>query len=198
MKIKLLFLILIIALAGYAYYYRNNSNTEPMTQSCIETFMVSNNDPTTYYMPSIGETIKALPFDGSVTPFVIDTVPADFVGLDRDEHVVVNNTYFSDLTTVDATDTSERRMIGTYIGPESHTPKNVIISLIKSQVISTYWHLQADLCLTQEDDTDSVYRAHFNGSHEYCTNECITEDYEFIIEYDKESGDILLPPTPLQ
>ncbi len=199
MKFKILLVFGILALIGYTYYYINQQDTTPMTQSCIEKFIITNNDDIVNYLPSVSENIKSVAFTNTITPFEREEVSDNLIGLDKNKKVVVNNKYFSELTLRDATDVDERQMIGSYVDTSTtYTPREIITFLLKSQIVGTYWHLHADLCLTQEDEDDVMYRAHFTGSHEYCTNECISEDYEFAIELNKQTGQLSLLPTQQQ
>ncbi len=72
------------------------------------------------------------------------------------------------------------------------TPREVTRFLLKSNILSSYDHTHANLCLEEESDSDEEYRASYKATHYYYTNESNEETYKFEIALDKESGKIKL------
>ncbi len=72
--------------------------------------------------------------------------------------------------------------------------RDVAVYLVKNQILKTYWHLGSKVCLADEntDKLDTLYVAHFIGTHEVCTNECETEELDFRVMIEKDSGFIYL------
>ena len=54
--------------------------------------------------------------------------------------------------------------------------------------VQTFDHLGSELCLVDLVNDEDRYVARFEASHEYCTNDCYTDEYAFAVEVDKESG----------
>jgi hypothetical protein len=75
---------------------------------------------------------------------------------------------------------------------EEFSPREVTQFLLKSNILNSYWHTDADLCLEKEEDTADEYRASYKATHYYYTNESNEETYKFEIALDKESGKIKL------
>ena len=53
--------------------------------------------------------------------------------------------------------------------------------------VETFEHLGAELCLAELVNDEEMYVASFEASHEYCTDDCYTEEYVFSVEVDKGS-----------
>lgn len=49
-------------------------------------------------------------------------------------------------------------------------PREVLRFLLHADVVQTYWHMGADLCLEQEERGADGYRAILDGVHHYYTN----------------------------
>lgn len=110
-------------------------------------------------------------------------------------NVVMDNKIFSDLQFIDVTGFAGD-LTPTVIGQITETDltddewRTVLEFLLKSHVIRTYVHLEADLCLDQESNEAESYLAHFTGVHRYCTSECYEKPFEFTLSVDKQSGNI--------
>ncbi len=70
--------------------------------------------------------------------------------------------------------------------------RKLVELLIKSQTIATFDHIKAELCLKNESENDHEYTASFDGTHTYCTSECVDEKYSFIVHIDKTTGEIFI------
>jgi hypothetical protein len=123
---------------------------------------------------------------------------------EKPKAVVVNKLYFSDLRRGDATriGKGEKLHIGNFldIGFKRLAPRDLAKFLITAQIIETYWHLEADICQTGEEDGPDIYRATFSGLHKYCTNRCVKKREDFQLLIDKRNGAIHLKggePNPL-
>ncbi len=127
-----------------------------------------------------------------ITSFTIDD---SSINQEKNE-MFLNSDYFSDIITVDATNLEDTMVIGRYkqFAFDKQSPWEIIELLLKSHSVTTYWHLRSEICLVEEKDTADIYTADFYASHDYCTNECITENYEFSMEIDKNDGTITISP----
>ena len=101
---------------------------------------------------------------------------------------------FKNLNTKDATNLVDEEIIGYYLDLnfEDQNEKEIIRELLNSKYISTFWHLDSILCLTKEITNNNEYVEYFDAKHEYCTNECITDEYSFHIQINKKTGAILI------
>jgi hypothetical protein len=110
--------------------------------------------------------------------------------------VMVNKKYFSNLEKRDATriKQNEELLIGKFIDTtfQSISPENLVLFLLESQIITTYWHLESNLCLEKEDFTIDYYTAYFTGIHKYCTNKCEQDALKFSVKINKKSGEMFL------
>lgn len=117
---------------------------------------------------------------------------APLVAIDREgRRVVVNGQFFSDLERADATRLGRRevRVVGKLLG-HAIAPRALATFLLESQIVQTYAHLDATLCLVKEEESAASYAALFDGVHRYCTNRCDEEEYRFVVKLDKGSGEI--------
>lgn len=148
------------------------------------------------------DTLTATTFSNNIAPVnafsIEDTDGREYlVGIDLvDNQVVVNEIWFSDLVVVNAVHTDQSISIGEFsdLSFSGYSPREIVEFLLSSRIVSTYVHLSSRLCLTGETDTAEKYRAEYSASHDYCTNTCVTEEYEFAIEVDKNSGEIRFIP----
>ncbi|MFH0798714.1 MAG: hypothetical protein V2A66_00875 [Pseudomonadota bacterium] len=115
------------------------------------------------------------------------------LAVDKERRVaVVNARYFSQLKRIDATSAmpGPGQLIGKVLRPGAIAPEKLAHFLLESQVIETYRHLEADLCLQREEKKEGVYTAFFSGVHKYCTNECHETPFKFFIRIDGKSGEM--------
>lgn len=117
------------------------------------------------------------------------------LGKDKvNKRVVINNRYFSTLEKADATrlPAGTVKSVGKYLDTSFRllSPKQIVRFLLDAQIITTYWHLEAELCLTGEKDGKDAYVAAFTGVHRYCTNQCKTDSLEFTVTIDRNTGNI--------
>lgn len=109
--------------------------------------------------------------------------------------VVVDNEIFSDLQFVDVTGFTGD-LIPFVIGQVTETDlkdeewRTVLEFLLKSHVIKTYVHLEAEVCLAEEVNSDTEYSAYFSAVHRYCTSDCYEEPYAFTVKVNKQTGNI--------
>jgi len=160
-------------------------------QSCLTTIYIDNSIP---YLTALDtqELIPALDFTkfpNKLTQLETNNIFGTSIETGQ---LVVDSKYFSDINKVDAIQIEEAQIIGqvTQYHLENSTPREIIISLIETQVIQTYWHLGATICLQSEDNTDNTYTAFFTASHEFCTNKCQSKEYSFALFLDKNTGEI--------
>ncbi len=202
-----LFLILIITASIFlaVYYHDSKDDDDRDDVTCI--IELDMDDMGTDGREYMGKLYAQERFAADAFRDDFDTVEIDFStrtsGGDyllavsgENGNIVVNSDYFSDLVKTDATTVENPTIIGEYkdLAFKDQSPREVVEFLLQSQLITTYWHLNSDVCLVSETDLEESYVANFDASHYYCTNECVTEEYSFSIEIDKESGEIMLLP----
>jgi hypothetical protein len=117
------------------------------------------------------------------------------LGKDKvNKRVVINNRYFSTLEKADATrlPAGTVKMVGKYLDTSFSllTPGQIVRFLLEAQIITTYWHLESELCLTGEKDGKDAYVAAFTGVHRYCTNQCTTDSLQFTVTINRRTGSI--------
>jgi len=71
-------------------------------------------------------------------------------------------------------------------------PSASVLFLLQAQIIETYWHLEAELCMVSEEDKPESYRAQFRGVHRYCTNSCEEDAFAFTVHINKKTGGLSL------
>lgn len=109
--------------------------------------------------------------------------------------VVLDNEIFSDLQFVDVTGFSGET-IPTVVGQITETDltdeewRTVLEFLLKSHLIRTYVHLESELCLDQETNSETAYTTHFTAVHRYCTSDCYEKPFEFTVTVDKQTKKI--------
>jgi len=106
------------------------------------------------------------------------------------DRALLDDRYLTDFTTVDVTNIylAEEPIPLTTVASDIFsivTPRELVMLLIETHLIQTYAHLNADICLTAEEDTPAGdYSVHFSAVHRYCTNDCYEEDYTFTVTID--------------
>lgn len=203
--IGLVAILVLVASAAAAFVLDRNKTDDE--QKCIKTLAVARVD---LYGKDYAEKLYKQDEDVVVSskvksnfiPVSIDFNPK----LSSNDHLLysiagadelfINADYFSDITIADATKLKESAVIGRYkqLSFDEHSAWEVIKFLLESHLVETYWHLKSDICLVEEEDTANAYKAIFDASHDYCTNECLTQDYKFDIEINKKSGEIVISP----
>lgn len=115
------------------------------------------------------------------------------------DKIKVDDKRFSGLTLLDATKPKEYadgggEKVGKLANLSDINYRDMAVYLVKNQILKTYVHLGSKVCLVDEnkDKLDTLYVAHFIGTHEFCTNECETEDLDFRVMIEKDSGFIYL------
>lgn len=195
------FLVIIIFSASFVLY-SNIYNTD-QNKSCIAKY-TTDQSGNLFSQFSPSHEIKAVhagifqkEFTALATAgkFTIAGKPIIWVD-NAGKQIIVDKNYFSDLKLVDVTkfplDGSDVvGKVDTTIFTE-RTPRDIVAFLIDSQILNTYWHIGADICLTEEQDFGSAYIAHFKASHVYFTNKENVEQYTFGVQVDKMTGTIAI------
>ena len=105
--------------------------------------------------------------------------------------VHVEAAFFGDLERPDATRLARgaQASLGTLKKlPAGLTHADLARFLVESQLIQTYWHLEARLCPGAIQDDAAAYRIELRGTHSYCTNQCQDDPVEFAVRLDKQTG----------
>ena len=112
------------------------------------------------------------------------------------KEVHINKNHFSDLRRGDATRLGKgiEHQIGTFrdLAFKRLNPRQLVLFLLQAQIIETYWHLEAELCMVSEEDKPESYRAQFRGVHRYCTNSCEEDAFAFTVHINKKTGGLSL------
>lgn len=138
--------------------------------------------------------VEAAPFI-PINEFAINDQPLLFHSADRTQ-TLVDSRYFSELIRVDAISADNEVNIGT-AKPEllsQWTPGEIIRFLLESEIIKTYVHLDAELCLIEVTDNEQVYEERYNAIHSFCTNKCQEEAYQFTVWLEKPTGMLSVNP----
>lgn len=109
---------------------------------------------------------------------------------------VVSAKCFSPLARVDATriEPGQRREVGKLLCAPGRdfSLRDLVLFLLESQIITTYWHIESALCLVSEDDSPGIYKASFRGTHTYFTNTRNEDKLDFSITINRKTGAIVL------
>ncbi len=117
----------------------------------------------------------------------------------RQQRVVINAKVFSDLDRPDATNlqAGQTRQIGYLKNPQLAGGYAAAARfLVRAELVRSYAHLEASLCLSAEHDDARSYRATFSGTHRYCTNRCTDAPLHFTLRIDKQDGAIHVEGPP--
>ena len=129
----------------------------------------------------------------SLSSYTVQDQPLVWLSKEKDK-AYVDKQYLSDLKVLDATNLREDSIIGTVKTPllEAWEAKKIVRFLLDAEIIRTYIHLEANLCVTKETETDELYEVHFDAVHSYCTNECVEKPYSFSVQIDKSTGEVMV------
>ncbi len=179
----------------------------PQPTDCIMTLHVSRGDcpwldmTDGYEQEQANKHVKAVAFDGVASgglPSLAEFDKPDLLMI-RDaakKKVSVNSRYFSDLERGDATrlGMGQVHILGKFLDLTFTRlkPRDLVMFLIKSQVIETYWHLEVELKFIREEDRPEAYQAWFYGVHTYYTNERHDKQFAFVVSIDKKTGEMTL------
>lgn len=179
----------------------------PVPVSCIMTLTVSRADcpwqgmTDSYDQEQSNKFVQAGAFDGGTNgalPSLAEFDRPDVLMI-RDSAqkiVAVNSNYFSDLRRGDATrlGMGQPHRIGEFRDLTFHrlNPRDLVLFLIQSQVIETYWHLEAKIWFLRDKDSPETYQAWFHGVHTYYTNEQNDDAFSFVVAIDKRTGEMIL------
>ena len=144
--------------------------------------------------------VKAHALGSTHTPFAaLKAFDQPDVLLAKDAHlkeVHISERYFSGLRRGDATRLGKgiEHQIGTFrdLSFKRLGPRQLVLFLLQAQIIETYWHLEAELCMVSEEDKPESYRAQFHGVHRYCTNSCEEDAFAFTVNINKKTGGLSL------
>ena len=113
---------------------------------------------------------------------------------EKDRAVVVNARYFGDLTRQDVTGRPLRKggVIGvaTPAALKRWQPAELLGLLLEQQIILTYAHIEATVCLVSATENNGIYRAELTGEHVYYTNERNVSGFNFQFELDRSTSEV--------
>lgn len=70
--------------------------------------------------------------------------------------------------------------------------KDIIRQLMHLEIIETYMHLYADVCLVEENESDNEIILSYSITHHFCTNECQDETEKAVFKLNKETGALVM------
>lgn len=115
-----------------------------------------------------------------------------FMAVDRaGRRVVLNERFFGPFVRPDLPrlGVGERVDIGTVKDRRILAdPLALVGFLIESEIVRTYWHVEASLRLVELAESDDGFQAMVRGSHTYFTNDRNEDRYAFRIEVNTRSG----------
>jgi hypothetical protein len=119
---------------------------------------------------------------------------------DKLSAVVVNARYFSDLTRQDVTGRPLRHggVIG-YAKPAAlkrWQAADLLGLLLEQQIILTYAHLEATVCLVAATEKDGVYEAELTGEHIYYTSRRSVSSFRFRFVLERRTGKLRVESLP--
>ncbi len=200
-----IFLAIIFFSASFLLYDNMNRKNQPAGQAktCIAKYNTDQSGALFSQLnpPNEVKAVKAGVVQKQFTPlttaekFTIAGKPVAWVD-NTGKQIIVDKNYFSDLKLIDVTKfpLDESDVVGKVDTTilTGRTPREIAGFLIDSQILNTYWHIGADICLREEQDFGSHYIAHFDASHVYFTNERNVENYTFGVQIDKMTGTIAI------
>ena len=117
----------------------------------------------------------------AVRSFAVGGAPILWFTPDR-RTAVVDERVFGDLVTVDPlrfspgqTGTVGKILVGRDVLPG----RDVAKLLIRAGIVRVYWHVEADVCLSDEKIEAGAYSVRVSGEHTYFTNEKNTDPFDF-------------------
>lgn len=197
----------LLAIAGGAAGSASPRNNLHNREKCKEMIRVSRSDnpwkgmTKSYAQEQENKNIKAAGIDKQDSPIPgleKYTIGGDQLMAIKSVHkkVVVNEKYFSDLKKADATniERGQYQTIGRYLDKSfaSMTPRKLASFLLDAQIITTYWHVEAELCRGEEIENELEYKARFTGRHIYYTSKREEQKLDFVIRIDRKTGELTL------
>ena len=119
------------------------------------------------------------------------------IGKHKSKKIInIESAFFSDLKKANGTDSSKDKpqIIGK-IDKQifSHISfQDIAGFLIESQIITTYWHIESEIFLIKENINELFYTGYFTGEHIYFTNSKNVDKFDFVLEINKKTGEILI------
>lgn len=195
--------VAILIIGAFLLFWWNNQpepevNIEPIPMKCIYSETISNGTAVPNWTTESVIEAKRIDED-KMNPFeplqslTLDDQPLAWTTASN--KVVVNNEIFSDLRFIKVTGfmgDAAPTVIGqiTETDLEDAEWRTVLEFLLKSHIVKTYAHLESELCLEEEVNSDEEYKAHFSGVHRYCTNDCYEKPLDFSVIVDKKTKNI--------
>ncbi|HEY3449603.1 MAG TPA: hypothetical protein VGK67_24835 [Myxococcales bacterium] len=118
-----------------------------------------------------------------------DLAGKPLLAIDRERRrVVVSGEHFGDLERADGTRSGVTRMGTVHSAALKARPRELVLFLVEAQLVQTYWHLEAKVCLDSEEDGAKQYRARLSGTHLYFTSRRNEKPLSFQVTLDKATG----------
>lgn len=197
----------LMAMSGGADGISATKNDLPEKEKCREAIRISRHDNPwkgmtgSYAQEQENKSIGSAPIGADDAP--VPALEKYKIGGERlmakkagTRKIVVNEKYFSALKKADATNigAGQKQRIGVYLDRSFAfmTPRRLVDFLLDAQIITTYWHVEAQLCRGEEVENDGEYRARFTGRHVYYTNRREEQKLDFIVRIDRTTGEMTL------
>jgi hypothetical protein len=212
---KILFILFVLLLSYLGWYYlleekrlidEDNNSSLFVDENCLEQFeLMSENDFfRTMNVDDIAavERLKSVnpPSDGQlISGFENEKINNALLVWHSDDgkQAFVNAEFFSDVNRIHLTRLDSRREVGIAKAAllAEWNAKRIFQFLIRSNILSSYIHTDAELCLTDVDDNEETYEERYDAVHSYYTNQKNQDDYQFLIQIDKKTGLISVAPS---
>jgi hypothetical protein len=119
----------------------------------------------------------------AVSSFRVGGAPILWFAPDR-KAAVVDARVFGDLAAVDVPRLAKgaRAVVGKIrVGRDALPGREVAKLLLFAGVVRVYWHVEADVCLADEQSEAGAYSLRISGAHTYFTNEKNTDPFDFVL-----------------
>ncbi|MDP7034268.1 MAG: hypothetical protein QF752_07215 [Planctomycetota bacterium] len=149
-----------------------------------------------HWVPENGSILQAEMIDPDLHRFpswmITLKLPLLPLVLAHGDELVVNAAFLHPLTAVDATrmDPGETRPFGhlTETGNNDLSKRDLLLWLLHSGVVNTWWHIGSELSLIREEKNSQRYEAEVVGEHEYYTNDRYTGKVHFVFRVDADGS----------
>lgn len=113
----------------------------------------------------------------------------------KERRVLANAAWFTDIERVDATrhhGADLRICAWKDLGFQRLALRELILFLLKANIVQTFWHVEANISLESEKTEGAMRSFTFKGEHLYFTNERNRSGLHFRLRLDTASGEIFL------
>lgn len=104
---------------------------------------------------------------------------------------------WTDLVPVDATALTASVTVGVAspAARATKSPRKLVEMLLCSLIIRTFVHVEAEVCLESEQESDAQYLATFRATHTFYTQKKNVQPYRFSVTLDRINGVVTASPA---